>query len=99
MYIRTYVRSTYLSTLVASHCSPLHLSGVLVLARLGLHGLDLNRVGFAATHVQLVVANAQCKDALVDAQARGVEHKVLQQVESKHHGSRLVQQNGLHCQQ
>ena len=65
--------------LLSLQLCPFHLPGVLILTCLGLHRLDLNCVRLAAPHVQLVVANAQCKDALVDAQARGVEHKVLQQ--------------------
>ena len=70
---------TYSTFVHSFHCSPFHLPGVLILTCLGLHRLDLNRVRLAALHVQLVVANAQCKDALVDAKVRGVERKVLQQ--------------------
>lgn len=66
---------------------------MLILTSLGLHRLDLNRVRLAATHVQLMVPNAQCKDALVDAQARRVEDKVLQQHEE---GKRHEDMQGRH---
>ena len=56
---------------------PFHLFGVLLLTGLGLHLLDLNCVGLAAAHVQLVVAHAQGQHSLVDAQTRSKEHKVL----------------------
>ena len=63
--------------------TPLQLFLVFVLAGLGLHLLHLDSVGLAAAHVQLVVAHAQLQDALVDAQARGIEHKVLREGERK----------------
>lgn len=56
---------------------PLHLFVVLLLPSLSLHLLHLNGVGFAAAHVQFMVAHAQSQDALVDAQPRSVEYKVL----------------------
>ena len=58
-------------------CIPLQLSLLLLLSGLGLHLLHLNRVGLAATHVQLVVAHAKLQDALVDPQSRCIKHKVL----------------------
>lgn len=48
-----------------------------LLTGLSLHLLDLNRVGLAAAHVQLMVAHAQGQDPLVDAQTRSKEYKVL----------------------
>lgn len=39
--------------------------------------LNFNRVWFAATHVQLMVAHTQVQDALVDPQPRCVKDKVL----------------------
>jgi len=67
---------------------PLNLLLVLLLAGLRLHLLHLNGVGLAAAHVQLVVAHAQCQDALVDAQTRRVEHKVLRNRERRVNGNR-----------
>ena len=51
---------------------------VLLLAGLGLHLLHLDGVGFPPPHVQLVVPHAERQHALVDAQTRRVEYKVLQ---------------------
>jgi len=50
---------------------------VLLLPGLSLHLLHLDGVGLPPPHVQLVVTHTQRQDALVDAQPRGVEHKVL----------------------
>ena len=50
---------------------------MLLLTSLCLHLLDFNCVRFAAAHVQFVISHAQCQDSLIDAQARGKEHKVL----------------------
>ena len=66
--------------------SPLHLLLVLLLAGLGLHLLHLDGVGLPAPHVQLVVPHAQRQDALVDAQPRRVEHKVLRSAERSEAG-------------
>ncbi|TNN51082.1 hypothetical protein EYF80_038718 [Liparis tanakae] len=46
---------------------------------LSLHLLDLDGVGLAAAHVQLVVAHAQLQDALVDSQSGGVEYEILEE--------------------
>ena len=59
----------------AAH-SPLQLLGHFLLTCLCLHLLHLNGVRLAASHVQLMVAHAQSQDALVDAKAGSVEHKV-----------------------
>lgn len=63
----------------SSFCSlsPLHLLVVLLLSSLSFHLLHLDGVRLAAPHVQLVVAHAESQDALVDAQSRSVEYKVL----------------------
>ena len=57
--------------------SPLLLSFGLLLPRLGLHLLHLNGVRLTPAHVEVMVAHAQCQDALVDAQTRSIEHKIL----------------------
>ena len=49
---------------------PFHLFAVSVFPCLLLHGLHLNSVRLPASHVQLVVANTQGKDSLVDAKTR-----------------------------
>ena len=72
----SYLPPSFPPSLPPSH-SPLHLLGVLVLTSLGLHLLNLNRVWLATAHVELVVAHAQGKDALVDAKSGGKENKVL----------------------
>ena len=46
---------------------PLHLLLQPLLSGLSLHLLDLDAVGFAAAHVQLMVSNAKLQDALVDS--------------------------------
>jgi hypothetical protein len=51
---------------------------VLLLSGLGLHLLYLDGVRLPATHVQLMVPHAQLQNPLVDSQAGGIEHKVLQ---------------------
>lgn len=56
---------------------PLQLLLQPLLVGLSLHLLDLDCVGLAAAHVQLVVAHAQLQDALVDPQSWGVEYKIL----------------------
>ena len=56
--------------------SPLLLLGHFLFPCLCLHLLHLNGVGLAAAHVQLMVAHAQCQNALVDAKAGSIEHKV-----------------------
>ncbi len=58
---------------------PLHLLVVLLLPSLSLHLLHFDGVRFAAAHVQLMVAHAKSQNALVDAQSRSIEHKVLKQ--------------------
>lgn len=55
---------------------PLLLLGQLLLSSLCLHLLHLNGVWLPTAHVQLVVAHAQCKDSLVDPEARRKEHKI-----------------------
>lgn len=50
---------------------------VLLLSSLSFHLLHLDSVRLAAPHVQLMVAHAEGQDALVDAQSRSVEYKVL----------------------
>ena len=62
---------------------PLHLLLLLLVAGLRLHLLHLDGVGLPAPHVQLVVAHAQSQDALVDAQPRRVEHKVLRRARGR----------------
>lgn len=64
---------------ISSFCSlsPLHLLVVLLLSSLSFHLLHLDGVWLAAPHVQLVVAHAESQDALVNAQSRSVEYKVL----------------------
>lgn len=57
---------------------PFHLLVMFFLPGLSFHLLHFDGVGLSAPHVQLVVAHAQRQDALVDAQARRVKHKVLQ---------------------
>ena len=57
---------------------PFGLFGESLLLGLRLHLLHLDGVGLAAPHVQLVVAHAERQDALVDAQPRCIEDKVLQ---------------------
>lgn len=56
---------------------PFLLLHVLLLLSLGFHLLDLDGVGLAATHVQVMIAHAKLQDALVYAQSRCVKHKVL----------------------
>ncbi len=56
---------------------PLHLFVVLLLSGLSLHLLHLDGVGLSPPHVQLMVSHTQSQDALVDAQSRGIKHKVL----------------------
>lgn len=51
---------------------------ILLLPSLSLHLLHFNGVGFSAAHIQLVVSHAQSQDALVYAQSRRIEYKVLQ---------------------
>lgn len=58
--------------------SPLQLLLVLLLPGLGLHLLHLDGVGLPAAHVQLMVPHAKLQDPLVDSQAWGIEHEVLQ---------------------
>lgn len=71
--------------------SPLQLLLVLLLPGLGLHLLHLDGVGLPAAHVQLVVPHAELQDPLVDSQARGVEHKVLQSRTGRLGGHQLLQ--------
>lgn len=57
--------------------SPFLLLQMLLLQGLSFHLLDLDGVGLAAAHVQLMIAHAQLQDALVDLQSLCVKHKVL----------------------
>lgn len=56
---------------------PFLLLYVLLVLGLSFHLLDLDGVGLAAAHVQVMIAHAQLQDALVYAQSWCVKHKVL----------------------
>lgn len=56
---------------------PLHLLPQPLPSGLSLHLLNLDAVGLAAPHVQLVVAQAQLHDELADSLSWGVEYEIL----------------------